>query len=414
MTVEEKDIQSLLSQVGSIKQKYDQIAEITGEKFNVFSILGLQDSEVRLHSNLINELLNPNGKHGQKDLFLKLFIALVNQKTENETTIENTINISSNKIKDFNTETAKSAVEIHTGFKNEDATEGGRIDILVDDNNKHGIIIENKIWAGDQENQLLRYHNYGLKTFNSFHLIYLTLDGNDPSEWSTKKELNKHQYICLSYKEDIVDWLELCRKECTQLPIIRETLTQYINQIKNYSGQSNNNKMSKEIMELLSKNIENSFAITHEIDNLRLHLMQKLKQDLELLATKLHLKIKFEEGLFFKGNKWKTIFFYKESWINNNIAIKFGFEKNWFNDLIYGFGKLNYESDSNSDVVKSLNSININNYEHSEHWPLHQYFNPYCWYSNTEIWIEISNGKAADRFEVYIKELLDITNTIKI
>jgi hypothetical protein len=157
MQQENKNIQNLLTQVGIIKQKYDQIAEITGEKFNVFSILGLQDREVRLHSALLNELLNPNGKHGQKELFLKLFIAVVNSKIVNETIIENTKNISSQKIKEFRTETATSAVEIHAGFINKEFSEGGYIDIIINDNNKYGIIIENKIWAGDQEKQLYRY-----------------------------------------------------------------------------------------------------------------------------------------------------------------------------------------------------------------------------------------------------------------
>jgi len=40
-------------------------------------------------------------------------------------------------------------------------TKGGRIDIYIESNNKY-IFIENKIYAEDQENQLLRYRNYNL------------------------------------------------------------------------------------------------------------------------------------------------------------------------------------------------------------------------------------------------------------
>ena len=67
-------IENLLSQVSSITQKYDEIAYATGEKFNIFSVLKLETDEVRLHSRLIGELLNPRGNHGQEELFLKLFI----------------------------------------------------------------------------------------------------------------------------------------------------------------------------------------------------------------------------------------------------------------------------------------------------------------------------------------------------
>ena len=237
MTTEEKDLQSLLSQVEAIRNKYDQITEITGEKFNIFSILGLQDNEVRLHSNLLNELLNPKGRHGQKDKFLILFIDLINSKIKDEIIIEKSKNISSQKIISFNTEQAISRVEINAGKINKDTSEGGRVDIIVNDNNRHGIIIENKVWAGDQEEQLLRYHNYGEIVYSSFHLIYLTIDGREPTEFSTKRSLSTEQYLCLSYEEDIILWLEQCRKECSQLPIIRETITQYINQLNNYSGK---------------------------------------------------------------------------------------------------------------------------------------------------------------------------------
>ena len=64
---------SFLERVTSINKKYENIAEITGENFNVFRILGLSSSEVRTHSAFIAELLNPKGSHNQKQIFLKLF-----------------------------------------------------------------------------------------------------------------------------------------------------------------------------------------------------------------------------------------------------------------------------------------------------------------------------------------------------
>ena len=50
-----------------------------GENFNVFKVLGLQTSEVRLHSALIAELLRPDGDHGLGDKFMKAFLDVLNK-----------------------------------------------------------------------------------------------------------------------------------------------------------------------------------------------------------------------------------------------------------------------------------------------------------------------------------------------
>ncbi len=112
-----------------------------GEAFNVFNVIGLWSEEVRLHSAFIAELLNPKGSHGMGDKFLKAFLELIDKDEEF---------IDSSKV-------SKDMVERYVGRKTE--TEGGRIDIIVEDGT-NALIIENKIYARDQENQLLRYHNY--------------------------------------------------------------------------------------------------------------------------------------------------------------------------------------------------------------------------------------------------------------
>ena len=57
---------------------------------------------------------------------------------------------------------------------------GGRADIVVKDGKGHTIIIENKIYAGDQAKQMQRYRNSDAKA----HLFYLTLKSNLPSHRS--------------------------------------------------------------------------------------------------------------------------------------------------------------------------------------------------------------------------------------
>lgn len=66
-------LDKLLSNVGAIHNNYKKQHLESGNAFNVFEIINVTTDEVRLHSKFIAELLNPNGSHGQQDLFLSLF-----------------------------------------------------------------------------------------------------------------------------------------------------------------------------------------------------------------------------------------------------------------------------------------------------------------------------------------------------
>lgn len=268
-----KEIQKLLLNVSAISKKYENLAKITGENFNIFNVLGLSTREVRTHSAFIAELLNPNGSHEQGDEFLKLFIKILGSKFNS-----------------FELDSAKALVDVEkgTGLINKDKTEGGNLDIIVSDNNK-AIIVENKIYAIDQKSQLIRYYNYGIKNYKDsgceprFVLLYLTLYGKNASELSIKldttpmkmdecfkKELvhndkNKDYYI-LSYEEDIIEWLKSCKEKAVNHPILRETMTQYINLIKQLTGQTMNDDMKNEIVDEVIKD-NDSLNAFFEIKN---------------------------------------------------------------------------------------------------------------------------------------------------
>lgn len=70
----------LLRQVSAISTKFNEIAKITGERFNIFRVLGVSTKEVKTHSAFIAELLNNKGSHGCGDKFLVCFIE--QQKTK--------------------------------------------------------------------------------------------------------------------------------------------------------------------------------------------------------------------------------------------------------------------------------------------------------------------------------------------
>lgn len=249
-----------------------------GENFNVFSVLSLSRNETRLHSAFIAELLNSNGSHGLRNAFLDDFIYNIIPGFE------------------FDTLHADVKVEACIGPINEDSTRGGRIDILVTDNKNHAVIIENKIDASEQEGQLCRYNNYAKDMgFSDYRLLYLTLDGKDSE---TIPDTDKANYVSISYQKEILNWLESCVGIAACYPLIRETIRQYIINLKeilNIMGVENENKLielvtSKEYTESTLAILRNEMEIKREI---RLHFIEEL----ERLARQKGFEFSCDEGV---------------------------------------------------------------------------------------------------------------------
>lgn len=127
-------MKNLLIRVNSVVSKYKEIEKITGENFNIFSIMGMQSDEVRTHSAILAELLNPNGSHGLGSEPLELF---VKQIYSEEIGLDYKTTICSK--------------EFYAGKINEDYTEGGRIDLLIKDKEETKLIIETKIHAREEK-----------------------------------------------------------------------------------------------------------------------------------------------------------------------------------------------------------------------------------------------------------------------
>ena len=224
------NVEKLLNEIGKLvvaqnertKERYSH-----GELFNVFNILGLESNEVRLHSALLAELLRPNGMSGVGNAFQKAFLAI--------------LGLPENYIVD-----GRVSVELSIGTTTD--TEGGRIDIIMEDGN-HAIIIENKIYAQDQPAQLLRYTNFARDNYpHGYRLLYLTLDGKEACDDSAQG----CPYQCISYKNEISKWLEECARISFDRPLVRETIIQYINLIKQLTNQRMGTLEDNKLVELVA------------------------------------------------------------------------------------------------------------------------------------------------------------------
>ncbi len=352
---------NLLSQVSVINKKYKEIFEKTGENFNIFNILRIEAEEVQTHSRFLCELLNPNGSHGKGELFLNLF--LEDQKKDNSIENENFVE----KLQNFNTNNCTVKPEVNIGFKNKEQTEGGRIDILIKESNSDkAIIIENKIFAGDQLNQLIRYNN-AFPTFPNPPIFYLTLelDDNKPSI-ASKGDLKKGDHFkCISYKDDILIWLEKCLANSSDHPILKETIKQYIFLIKQLTNQTTNNKMEKEIVNIIIENedfIRSIFEIQkyNIVSDIKRNLISKLKKQLidlieELTKQGYCLDLEFDEEKLGRDSNSSYITF-KIRNSQKGFYISLGF-CSFFENMFYAVDcNRDYKNICRAEVLKLLDN----------------------------------------------------------
>lgn len=318
------NLNNLLQNVAIIQKKYDEIATITGENFNIFSIMRAENDEVRTHSRIIAEFLSPKGMHKQGSVFLKLFF----EEIKFLETIKD----------DFEYDNAKVLVEEYLGMIDNEYSEGGFIDIVIKDS-KSQIVIENKIYARDQKGQLLRYK----KNYPNCKMIYLTLEGNSPSEMSyigTASKLDLEEIIVVSYRDSIKNWIEKCLEKTHSLPIIRETLVQYLHLIKKLTNQTTNDKMSVEI-----KN-----AILSSKENIKSAIDVFYSNPEQIICEELFNRIKIELGTNFICENYNSINIgkqYSGMLISEKHGVLLWFESD-FNQLKLGI------VDANKNWIKTI------------------------------------------------------------
>lgn len=310
-------LEKLLSQVRVyVNEDKQRRAEAfrRGECYNVFNVLGVDNMELS-HSAFLAALLNPDGSHGMQDAFLKAFIdTIAHGGTKPE----------------LDTAHAKVYTEYNIGNITE--TTGGRIDILITDRSDtgsgkaggHAIIIENKIWAADQPNQLVRYNNFAHEMYAKYALLYLTLNGEGPSDQS-KGELT--DYRCISYRSDIIGWLRQCARLSFDKPLVRETINQYIDLIQQLTNQ--NTMEQEQLIRLLTnkENFEQATAVEQSMPDVRKHIFQDIfrKQVEEQLKKEDAPKVTIAECAS-DGYSSYTISFRIEGWMQENL-LKFTTER---------------------------------------------------------------------------------------
>lgn len=354
-------VHGLLSKVKSIQNRSEKIARLQQETFNIFSILRKEHEEEKLHSAFIAALLDVKGDHGLGNIFCNLFVQQMKLDFEVDKYV-------------------KVQVEKHTF--------DGRIDIYLKNGKQQIVAIENKIYAVDQPQQLVRYYTHlQKKAPDSSTLLYLTLGGNEASEISiTEKKkygngevkegiiLNtRDHYQTISYRSDILKWLKLCLKEAVEYPTVRESIKQYITLIKKLTGQLTHHDMEREIHEEIKKNYHAARLIADNISNV---------QEVEVKAFIAELKIQLEEqlgkhwkvGMDDVSEKWTGLYIYHDTWqTGTHIGLQ-GQPKIATHVTILGIFAHSKDWDR-ADLNEKLktSTFDFTGYKNSEHYPRFKY-----------------------------------------
>lgn len=238
--------------------------------FNPYLEMWSESNEVKLHSALISGFLNPLGNHYQCDVFLETFLESVGLKAW----FGNTRN-----------------ARVHKEYKN--------IDVYITNGERH-IIVENKIWAGDQDRQIERYIEIIAKeqsrdfsdtesselessenvaqqelsqAYENIAVLYLAPYKRNPSgyslgKWEIQGEYlvngdNKVRFKAITYKGEILKWIEKSQAKVGCITNLNAALLFYKDVVQIITN-TKENTMSLEKF-LTENNMEENMKIVFEI-----------------------------------------------------------------------------------------------------------------------------------------------------
>ena len=354
-----------LNLLKNLIENRQEIYERLAPRVNIVDILGDTYYEVQ-NSKLLYYIFNTHFKYYDKEInFAKDFsLHIVGNEYKD-------------KIKDAKFENV---------FREFQTKEGRRIDILIVFD-KFEIIIENKINASDQENQLVDYYN-DRNNGKLIFLVYLTRYGYEASEYSvnekTKEELKDKIYY-LSHS-DMAKWIEndiLNKYEFLKFDkkyqSIYSALIQIRDNEKTITNPNEENNMEKEEIKkffeenkyfetLLNKDetIKDNFGKLNKFYEL-LENAQKVILDkrVELVSNDINYSLKVSEfiksvqsnngGDYMKGAIFHNKEIIKNMFYNGNYS-----SQNIFIPIIEGFG-LSIVLDQIIDYHLCISVYSINN-----------------------------------------------------
>ncbi|WP_418713681.1 PD-(D/E)XK nuclease family protein [Akkermansia sp.] len=226
--------------------------------FNPINLFKIDENQI---SSIIAFFLNPEENHAQGDVFLRIFINKWSLFPEGITQ---------------KSHLSKANVTCEFCIPNR-----RRIDIFIKLGDKC-IIIENKLWALDQNEQLNDYIDYAESENLEWRCVYITLDGKAPSTESLGEE-KKASYLdkdnrrlwCISHTLDMLelfnDFASVCKADNVRA-FVKAVIKYYEYKFKMNLSAHEENIIKKE----LRKNVD-LFKIADQIALAKTNLKQEIR-----------------------------------------------------------------------------------------------------------------------------------------
>lgn len=336
------------------KQKQSQQKMRGLNDYNILTTVLKPHDEVRLHSRMISSLLDTNGKHYQNSLFLESFLSVLG-------------------LNNFNLDFESTTVQ----------NEFLHIDIYITDGTKH-IIIENKIYADDQSQQIKRYIDniynlYPQTNYEDVIVIYLSIDRMSPSDYSlgdfsindndilNSNNEKKAGYKSMHYKSDILNWLYECKSEVQNITNLNEVFDQYIQVVEKITNQYKGHVMT--LKDEMKKNRDQYLVAQEIIKNMPVMKRDIIKDFFDEVVERIQDKLGNSWIVEKKDEKFASRYgfplrIYKKEWSDKNFLL-FGFEfdANNYYDGRFGIVKNNKDinmQDISNSFFNDINAIDVN------------------------------------------------------
>lgn len=273
-------IERLLEEAGKMLEDIDKkVSE--GAGFNVFRLCGVDHYET-MHSKILAEFLNPKGSHGQGKMFLDLFCEMLG-RLGFDGNFSSNVNVST---------------ELTGYIKGESV---GRFDILIEDCSTSSVcVIENKIFASEQPEQLKRYAAWLRRERKGWKqiLVFLTLNGREA--WSIKDQelYQRLAYVSQDKKPCLRDWIDSCLKKIggEDKPFIQSALKQYKKLIINLA--TGEQAMSEAIVGVMKGRMECAYIIYENYKQIREMIERRLFLEIREQLSSHGLVIQSEDDIW--------------------------------------------------------------------------------------------------------------------
>ncbi len=401
----DKEYIDFFDYIKEIKEKQQKQKQRGLNNYNLLTTVLNAHDEVRLHSRVISSLLDTDGNHFQGELFLEKFFEVLN-------------------LKDFTDNYDLKNSKIFREYEN--------IDLYLNDGTNH-IIIENKIYAGDQEAQIKRYiktikkdaENKNLK-YENILVIYLSIDREEPSEYSLKDLKIENGFICqneekltffknINYNSEIIKWLRKCIYEVQNITNLNESLKQYLTVVEKITNKYKGKVMTIE-EELIKEENREYLGMVLDFEDKIPKMRDKIVNDFfdeieKELNDKLNTdiwKVEIKRDVLLKA-WWSIIRVYKKDWKDDKkgyVFISFEFDNSKYKNGFFGVKRIDEKVDTNKIYTKFKNEIDvlISTYPSgkSQWWPF---------YKKSEIEDMpkeiVSKGYTVEKFKNSILELIE-------